>query len=271
MILSPMQHDRSGDAELLGELRAGPFRVTHKHYTHDFAQGYHEHDAGSIDFILEGGGRGIYAGREIESCAGMVEFFREEIRHKFLGGGGGIRTMHVLLPGDLLRETPALRNIALETLTHTRAQRLALMLLRELHEPDRSSPLETESLIHELIDEVTHASSRLNARAGWIGPVRDYLHAVYDRPVSLAELADHAGVHRAHLARVFKSKLGVSVGAYHRAVRTQLAAQRLAHGRASIARIANETGFADQAHLTRVFRDQLGVTPSAYRQRLRRR
>lgn len=271
MILTPMQHDHAGDAELLGDLRAGPFRVTHKHYTHDFAQGYHEHDAGSIDFVLEGCGRGVYAGREIESCAGMVEFFREEIRHKFVGGGGGIRTMHVLLPGDMLRGEEGLRDIALETLTHTRAQGIALSLLAELHDPDESSALQAESLIHELIDEVTRAAARPRARAGWIGAVRDVLHEVHDRPVSLAELAEHAGVHRAHLARVFKSKVGVSVGAYHRAVRAQLAAQRLARSGVSIARVAHETGFADQAHLTRVFRERYGITPSAYRQRLRRR
>jgi len=271
MILTPMQHDQAGDAELLGDLRAGPFRVTHKHYTHDFAQGYHEHDAGSIDFVLEGGGRGVYGGREIESCAGMVEFFREEIRHKFVGGGGGIRTMHVLIPGDMLRGETGLRDIALETLTHTRAQAIALALLDELHHSDESSGLLAESLVHELIDEVTQAAVRPRARAGWLGRVREYLHDVQDRPVALSELAAHAGVNRAHLARVFKAKLGVSVGAYHRAVRAQLAAQQLASQGASIARVASEVGFADQAHLTRVFRERYGITPSVYRKRLRRR
>ena len=271
MILTPMSHDHAGDANLLGDLRAGPFRVTHKRYTHDFAQAYHEHDAGSIDFVLEGSGRGVYGGREIESCAGMVEFFREELRHKFIGGGGGIRTMHVLLPGDMLRGSEDLRDIALETLTHTRAQSIALSILRELHDPDESSTLEIESLIHELIDEIARASARPRARAGWIGPVRDYLHDMQDRPVTLTELAEHAGVNRAHLARVFKAKLGVSVGAYHRAMRAQLAAQRIARNGASIARVARETGFSDQAHLTRVFRERFGITPSAYRRCLRRR
>ena len=137
MILTPQQHDQSGDAELLGELCAGPFRVTHKAYTCDFAQEYHEHEQGSIDFILEGGGRGVYGGREIVSHAGMVEFFREEIRHKFLGGGGGIRTMHVLLPGEVLQACDGLRDVALETLTHSRALQLAISLLNEIQRPDR--------------------------------------------------------------------------------------------------------------------------------------
>lgn len=271
MILTPRQHDHSGDAELLEELRAGPFRVTHKHYTHDFAQGYHEHETGSIDFILEGGGRGMYAGREIVSHAGMVEFFREEIRHKFIGGGGGIRTMHVLVPRDVLIGIEPLRDIAINTLTHSRALRLSLALLHELSCPDRSSSLEAESLIHELIDEVTRAAAAPNPRAGWVGTVRDVLDETHDRHVSLDELAHVAGVNRAHLARVFKAKLGVSVGQYHRAVRTHHAAQRLTVRGASIARVARETGFADQAHLTRVFRDHFGTTPSIYRKCLRRR
>ncbi len=271
MILTPMQHDHSGDATLLGELYAGAFQVTHKHYTHDFAQSYHEHEGGSIDFILEGGGKGIYAGREIVSRAGMVEFFREEIRHKFIGGGGGIRTMHVLIPGAMLRKCTQLRDIACEALIHTRALQLALGLLHELNNPDGSSPLESESLVCALIDEVTRVGSAPNPRAGWIGTVRDVLHDAHDRTVSLDELATIVGVNRSHLARVFKSKLGMSVGQYHRAVRIHRAAQRLSDTRVSMARVAQETGFADQAHLTRVFRNHFKVTPSAYRQCLRRR
>ncbi|MCA9277136.1 MAG: helix-turn-helix transcriptional regulator [Phycisphaerales bacterium] len=272
MILTPASHDFSGNAELLDDLRAGPYRVTHKRYTHDFAQQYHEHEQGSIDFVLEGGGRGVYSGREIVSMPGMVEFFREGIRHKYLGGHGrGIRTMHVLIPAETLRCMPELRDISIETLTHTRAHAIALAILSELHLPDCSSPLEIESLVQELVDEVTRAACQPSVRAGWIGTVRDLLHAVHDRPVSLDELSEHAGVHRAHLSRVFKGKLGMSVGAYHRAMRVQRAAQRLAGSDVSIARIANELGFADQAHLTRIFRDQLGVTPACYRQRLARR
>jgi len=36
-----------------------------------------------------------------------------------------------------------------------------------------------------------------------------------------------------------------------------------------IARIARDTGFADQAHLTRAMRDLLGVTPAALRRETR--
>jgi AraC-like DNA-binding protein len=271
MILAPLQHDCSGDAELLSELAAGPFRVTHKSYTCDFAQSYHEHEQGSIDFILQGGGRGIYCGREIVSCAGMVEFFREEIRHKFVGGGGGIRTMHVLLPADVLREMDAIRNISVEAMTHTQAQRIALRLLSEITTPDRSSPLEIESLIHELLDEVVCASTKPTVRAGWMGVACDYLSSVHDRSVTLSELAAVASINRAHLARVFKSKLGISVGTHHRNLRAQRAAEQLASSDLSISRVAHAAGFSDQAHLTRVFRDRFGVTPSAYRSCLRRR
>ena len=272
MILTPASHDFAGSAELLDDLRAGPYRVTHKRYTNDFTQQYHEHEQGCIDFVLAGGGRGIYNGREIVSMPGMVEFFREGIRHKYLGGHGrGIRTMHVLIPAETLRGVPELRDMSIETLTHTRAHAIAVRILGELQQQDCSSPLEIESLVQELVDEVTRAACQRSVRAGWIGSVRDLLHAVQDRTVTLDELSDHAGVHRSHLARVFKAKLGMSVGAYHRAMRVQRAAQRLAGSDVSIARIANELGFADQAHLTRVFRDQLGITPASYRQRLARR
>ena len=271
MVLSPAQADLSGFADLLCERRAGDIRVTHKSYSHDFEQSWHEHNSGSIDFILEGGGVGTYAGREVISSPGVVEFFREEIRHRFRSYGSGIRTMHVLLPAELISELPQLRDIALEELRHTRAVALASMLLSELHTPDASSGMQIESLVHELLDEITSTLSGPNPRAGWIGHARDALHEAEDRPLSLSQLAELIGIDRAHLARTFKAKLGMSVGAYHRRIRLERASRLIASTDDALVRIAQCCGFADQAHFTRVFHAHMGTTPSRFRQSLCRR
>ena len=128
-----------------------------------------------------------------------------------------------------------------------------------------------ESLIYELLGEVANASERPIARAGWMGKACDYLRDHTDQAVSLSEVATHVGVDRSHLARVFKGKLGLTVGDYHRGLRTHAAAHQLAGSEIPIARIANEYGFSDQAHMTRVFKDRFGVTPNVYRTCLRRR
>ena len=249
----------------------GGIRVTHKAYTHDFAQHWHEHESGSIDFVIEGGGVGTYAGREVVSAPGTVEFFREQVRHRFTAHGTGIRSMHVVLPERLLRGIKGLRHTAVEELRHTRAVVLASRLLCELQHSDTSTDLQIESLITELFDEVTQQTSRASARAGWLGTARDLLHDTLDEPVTLSDLAHRCNIDRAHLARTFKKRLGVSVGEYHRRLRLERAARMIAQGDESLVRIAHRCGFSDQAHLTRLFGGYIGATPAAYRAALRRR
>lgn len=246
-------------------VNAGVFLISHKSYTHDFEQSWHEHPVASIDFVLAGGGDGTYGRRDVRSSPGLVGFFRDGMRHRFKSGVTGIRTMHVVIPGGLLDEIPGLRDSGVEELEHTRAVGLASRVLAELTRPDRSSVLEMESLAYELLDEVAGVFGRTRGRAGWIGVVRDYLHALHDRAVSLDELAGVAGVSRGHLARGFRGAMGMTTGEYHRRVRISRAARALAHTDAPIARVACGAGFVDQAHFTRAFGGHYGLTPGVFR------
>ncbi len=271
MVLSPAATDLAGHATLLAEHWVGEIKVTHKAYTHNFKQHWHEHEAGSIDFVLEGGGVGTYAGREVVSTPGTVEFFREQLRHRFQSFGSGIRSMHIVIPAAMLRGLPQLRHTLVEELCHTRAVALASRVFAELHQPDASSSLQIESLVHELIDEVAGVASRPDPRAGWLGRARNLLHEHGDEPLTLSELADRVCIDRAHLARTFKQRLGMSVGEYHRRLRLEQAARMIAQSDEPLSRIAQRCGFSDQAHLTRLFRRYTGSTPARYRQALRRR
>lgn len=252
------------------ELDAGPFHIAHRTYTGAFTQGMHEHTNASIDLVLEGGGVGTYGSREVYSFPGRVEFFRHGLRHDFRASSRGIRSMHLSIPGSIVEGIPGLRDLCVEELEHSDAMRLALALYRELASArDVSSTLSIESMSHELLGEVARISSSPRGRAGFLGSVRDTLHSVLDRPIGLAELADEHAINRGHLARTFKSRLGVSVGEYHRRVRVQAAAGRVLGSSDPIARVAHDTGFADQAHLTRAMRTLLGITPAALRRSTR--
>lgn len=271
MVLTPAPADLAGHATMLAEHRVGGIKLTHKAYTHDFTQHWHEHEAGSIDFVLEGAGVGTYAGREVVSSPGTVEFFREEVRHRFRSFGSGIRSMHIVLPAAMLRGLPQLRHTLVEELRHTRAVALTARVFTELHRPDASSSLQIESLVYELIDEVTGVASRPDPRAGWLGRARNLLHEHCDKPLTLSVLAERVSIDRAHLARTFKQRLGVSVGEYHRRLRLEQAARMIAGSDEPLSRIAQRCGFSDQAHLTRLFRGHTGSTPARYREALRRR
>jgi AraC-like DNA-binding protein len=94
---------------------------------------------------------------------------------------------------------------------------------------------------------------------------REYLEANYASKVELARLAEVAGLSPFHLTRVFARDTGLPPHAFLNQVRIARA-KALLRSRVPIARVAAETGFADQSHLTRVFRQVVRLSPGAYRE-----
>lgn len=95
---------------------------------------------------------------------------------------------------------------------------------------------------------------------------REYLHAHYDRDVSLADLAEVADRSRYHLCRIFREQLGLPPYEYLINLRVQ-AAKRLLREGISPGSVARRVGFYDQSHLTNQFKEIVGVTPGHYREK----
>jgi AraC family transcriptional regulator len=102
--------------------------------------------------------------------------------------------------------------------------------------------------------------------------IRHAIEMIEDDPaeqLSLAGIAAAVGRHPTHLARSFKSAMGLTLGDYIRKRRRERAEALLTRNPSlSIARIAAEAGYADHAHLTRAFKAEIGVAPSDYRMAL---
>ncbi len=86
-------------------------------------------------------------------------------------------------------------------------------------------------------------------------------------PVSLDEMATHAGVSRSHLSRIFPLVTGHSISGYTRARRLTEAARCLAGGAPDILAVALDAGYGSHEAFTRAFRDQFGLTPADLRKR----
>lgn len=255
-------------ARLLHWARAGRCVVTHKTYRSDFRQGRHEHPTASIDYVLAGGGRGIYGGSEVVSGPGAVEYFPAEQMHTFETGARGIRSMHIVLPAELVCDSDLRWPCEMGHCDPAEMLSRATSVLVNLTCPDASSSLEIESHIFEMLSNLQSPLRPDRGGAKWLDWTREMLHEHADEPLELDALAQGAGVHKAHLVRTFTARYGASPGEYHRRVRVGIAAKLLASTRKTIATIAVETGFADQAHLTRVFRSRVGITPARYRRTL---
>ena len=96
-----------------------------------------------------------------------------------------------------------------------------------------------------------------------ISQVCDYLQANYIDNVSLAELANIAGISRFYLSRLFRREKGLTLGAYQTQIKVDRAKKLLAKGM-PIATVATATGFYDQSHFGHHFKRLVGTTPRNY-------
>lgn len=93
-----------------------------------------------------------------------------------------------------------------------------------------------------------------------------------DRSVTTVEaLRASAGMHLRELQRWFRDAVGVSPKWVIQRYRLHEALSALERGRASVAQVAAELGYADQAHFARDFKRVVGVAPSLYSAQTRSR
>ncbi|MHB0935022.1 MAG: AraC family transcriptional regulator [Armatimonadota bacterium] len=87
-----------------------------------------------------------------------------------------------------------------------------------------------------------------------------------DRPLTLADVAAHAGMSVPHLTRTFKQATGESVIECLVNLRMDRAAVLLTETDRSLSDIARQSGLPDVSYFCRRFRRHFGTTPLAYRQ-----
>ena len=88
-----------------------------------------------------------------------------------------------------------------------------------------------------------------------------------DNELSLEAMAEHAGVSRSHLSRIFPVATGLQLSTYLRGRRLTVAAKELADGAPDILGVALDVGYGSHEAFTRAFRDYFGLTPDDVRRR----
>ena len=144
---------------------------------------------------------------------------------------------------------------------------LGIKLSHELRQRDSASMLVIEGLVLEMLGEAAESMMTGNKQGSprWVRQTRDLLHETVGELPSLGNLAEIAGVHPTHLARVFRREFGCTVGEYCRRLRLEHACRQIVTTEKPLSQIASESGFSDQSHLNRTFKHTLNMTPRQYR------
>lgn len=144
---------------------------------------------------------------------------------------------------------------------------LGVRLRREMARSDSASDLAIDGLISEMLAEGSRGKvlGEEKGAARWLARATDFVHDNFRTTLSLEEVAQVAGIHPAHLSRVFRQKMGCTLGEYLRRLRFEFACQHILSSKRPLCEIAHDAGFADQSHFNRIFRIQMGMTPYMYR------
>jgi len=93
--------------------------------------------------------------------------------------------------------------------------------------------------------------------------VTDYIEAHLDQDLSLARLAQVAGISASHLKTLFKRSVGLPVHAYVVTRRVERARTLLLQRELPASQIALDAGFAHQSHMVRCMRRALGAASAS--------
>ncbi|MGT2667598.1 helix-turn-helix domain-containing protein [Streptococcus rifensis] len=148
--------------------------------------------------------------------------------------------------------------------------------LERIIETERQKPafyeLELKSLLTHFIfavyqydyvrQKMTDDAYRKNEK---IRAILEFIHHNYQRPLTIAELAQETNYSETHFMTFFKSQTGTSAMDFIIQLRLHAATQELKHSVKPVLRIAEEVGFNNLSNFNRQFRKYYHQTPSQYR------
>lgn len=247
------------------------FRVIEAHYPAGLELIRHFHSHAYLSYVLEGPYAEAYGSASSAICAPQVlRYLPPEQTHSNVFENGS-RCLLVEVDREALKRVE----------DHARAldrpgeiQGLASMWLaqrlwHEFRQDDELALVSIEGILLEMLAEgARHAgeSGPVAVIPRWLRIAREYLEANFLHPISLAEIAGAAGVHRVHLSREFRRYFSTTVGEFLRRRRIEHACHLVSTTNTALAEIAMTCGFSDQSHFSATFRRQIGLTPARFRQ-----
>jgi transcriptional regulator GlxA family with amidase domain len=109
----------------------------------------------------------------------------------------------------------------------------------------------------------------LKAPGGRFGPLLAWAREHLDAPLSVEDLAEHAGMSSRHFTRAFLAETGSTPSKAVERLRIEVARQRVQSSSEAIDRVAQVTGFRDPNRMRRAFIRAFGQPPQSLRRAAR--
>ncbi len=199
-------------------------------------------------------------GTEVEAGAFSLVVKPQDVKHANQYGQRGARIFSVLFDSDQLPDF--LPKGDTYQWYHQGAQAPILRFIRQMQAPASDIPELLIELMGSLPEPLAVAEQN---HPDWLVRIKEEIDDCFTESIRVQALAEDAGVHPVHLARVFRKHYGCSVKEYVQHLRLQQALDRLGSSSAPLSQIAYTQGFSDQAHFCRQLKKQLQCTPGQVR------
>ena len=244
------------------------FRVTESLYPARLRQPRHSHALPSFSFVLAGTYLETFGAHPAMRQPATLVFHPPQESHAVEFQDRPVRILSVRIGAprvSYFTNHSAIFESHISSRTET-INWIGHRLYKEFRRADDLSPLAIEGLVCEALVEAARSHARSEDRSPrWLRQAEEFLRDNCSQPFRFADVAKAAGVHPAHLSRVFRRKHGCTVVEYVRRLRLEFAVDAIVNRKSSLAEVASAAGFSDQSHLTRTFRSYFGMTPSEYR------
>ncbi len=235
----------------------------------------HCHELSQLCFVREGTFSEVYGkkSREVGPLTLIARPSDEMHSHRFYNAGARCFVIEV---GRESLQRVREHSLVLDASAEFRGGLLAWLAKRlydEFHYEDNASALAIEGLTLELLSEASRRQVKISERKPprWLEHAREFIHGHFSESVFLEDVANSAGTHPVHLARVFRQFHHCTVGEYVRQLRIEFACREVSLTDRPLTEIAVAAGFYDQSHFSRTFKHIVGLTPSEYRAAFRPR
>jgi AraC family transcriptional regulator len=247
--------------------RVPGLRLAEVHYPPGLIIPRHDHELASLCIVLAGG-YDERVGTCRRTCLENTVVLHPDGEHHDNSHHTKVHLLSIEVESSRLASLREAAPVLGESAAHASGKIvwLGATLAREFHNLEAISDLAIEALALEILIEGCRLVGHPESRAPeWLSRAKQFLRVHIARTVTLAEIANAAGVHPAHLTRAFRQHYGHSVGSHVRQLRLDAARLQLRDSQRTLAEVAAACGFSDQSHLTRLFHAAYGVTPARFR------
>ncbi|WP_209316383.1 GlxA family transcriptional regulator [Halomonas salinarum] len=218
-----------------------------------------------VDWLKRLAGRGVVlggiaGGAEVLALAGVLDGYRATLPWQ--------RVEAVGQDHPRINLSPQLFEIDRDRLTcggGTSAMDMVMTLIG-MHHGQRLAEKVSEHFVCERIrmaDEPQHVPlrSRLGHAPQSLIDAVSLMEANIEEPLTTHELAEHLGISRRQLERLYKKYLQTVPSRYYLDLRLQEARKLLRESDRAVGDIALQTGFSSGAHFSTAYRNHFGMTP----------